>query len=120
MIEQHRLCVEEIEGKVKALGWQKILETDDNIQQYRFAAGRWETCAIGEVLGFTNSDEADGAAMHLPYDVREAGHAFAHFIIHGKKKQALACLRDIVYRREDIKDAHERYKQSIPEEYHNV
>ena len=96
---------EDLEQNLLNNGWERILSDTKDIKRYRFLAGKWDTCAVGQILGFPDIVTANGAADHFPEDISNAGYAFGDYVSRGDRHAAMVILHNLQDLKDEIVDA---------------
>ena len=75
------------ECEVRCNGWKQVLEDYDeyDLENFEGAAKKWESCVIGEILGFPDSTMIAG---QLPYELRTLAEEFSRAVGNGCQKDA--------------------------------
>ena len=101
----HCIHKDERNAELKAKGWERLIQDRrESIKDFSHQAGKWTTCAAGEILDLdTDLPELSDRMQHL-------GCVFTSCVRLGAHKEALQAFRDIRQRAADEKETREILK----------
>ena len=90
--------------EVKHRGWEDLIKDKTiDLRDYKKAAGEWNQCAIGEVMGFPiDGDFAEYVAGWFPSHIDDLGNEFTTSIRWDDREKALNVLKRVKAHKDEI------------------
>lgn len=84
---------------IKSEGWEKLIKQGIDytleIDEFDREAEHWDSCAVGEIMGFPSQRLAEKVISRLPRDLVNLGSDFHEDVCNNDAEQALNTYRQI-------------------------
>ena len=93
---------DDAEAEAKEIGWKRVLEDydDHDLEPFGEAAREWNCCAVGEILGFPESDK--DIRSRLPYEIIRLGEEIYENVDSGNARRAEEVRKQIPEHKDQI------------------